>query len=278
MRTVILTKLNNILTSTLISVCLSFVGCIYAKAAEPQSSKEPAWLVQQVTLKGDSLTFTEGIESLSTQIHHAILADGVPNRKSWSWDMKKSVKETLDSYSDKFDYSWSISKQGAILLRKRFHYPEELPQMHFAEMLQMTRDVVKSLTALQYDTDASHLNQIFLNMYHSMSPEQLDWLHAENRIAYNDLLPQQKIFAEQAILNHAMAYNLRNWKRLNDELESVPSVILRGKPDARRLPNSSLSFDPYLFTFIYSRYPASEGTNGGVVLFRRNLLKEGIAK
>jgi hypothetical protein len=251
---------------------LPFAG--KAAASQKAEHKDAAWMTTVIKLQGKAVTFAGGIRTLSDQTGLPMMADGEPDLKSCDFDLATAAKEALDKFCDKFDYYWTESKQGTILLRKRFRNPDELPQMHIAEMRQMTRDIVRVLTVLRYDRNPDHVTDIMRQLYANLTADQLNALRARRRVFYRDLSAQQHALIEQAILTHSLAINLDNWVTLNDQFLSIPNVSLRGNIPQNRLLDQASSSAPYSLLFRYSRYPPSKGANGGVLLLKRDVALE----
>ena len=100
--------------------------------------KTPEWLNTPITLNGKSITFADGIAALAAQTKHLILVDGTPIAAATDWELHDSAKSVLDTFCARYDYDWTVNSRGAILMQKRFFDPNDLPQMHLAEMRQMS--------------------------------------------------------------------------------------------------------------------------------------------
>ena len=257
-----------------------FLG--YARAEKDLHQKKyDEWMTMPIVLQGKKMTFDEGIESLATQIKLPFYADGEPKLLFSDIDLKTNAKEALNKFCDTFDYYWVVSKQNAILLKKRFRNPEELPQMHFREIFKMTEDVLKSLTSLEYDVVKSNKEDIFNTLYSSLSKRQLQYFQSRKlasdvkEIAYNDLSKEQKILVEQAILSHSLLDSVEHWRKLSYQMQSVPSVYLFATSTQRQPGIISLS-SPLLTSlrFTNTRYYASDPNHGNTILIQSYLRKE----
>ena len=244
----------------------------------PLQKKYVDWKTMPVFLQGKKITFDEGLASISSQIKRPIFADGEPNLISSDIDLKTDAKGALDKFCEVFDYYWVVSKQNAILLRKRFRNPDELPQMHFQEILKVTVDVLKSLNSLEFDVARSNKDDLLNHLYSSLSIRQLKYFQSKKsefdvkEITFNDLSQEQQSLVEQAILNHTLLDSVEHWRKFNFQMQSVPSVFLFATATERQPGIISLS-SPLLTSlrFTNTRYFPSDPNHGNTTLIQSYL-------
>src|SRR5258708_4855765 len=126
--------------------CIAFCLALCALASFAQSEPVPSDLQQkQVHLSAKRQPFSAYIRELSKQIGRSILADDLPLLQQADMELHGTAKEALDRVSDRFDFTWALSKHGIILMRKRFRNPNEFPQINLPELKQTTKSVLSAL-------------------------------------------------------------------------------------------------------------------------------------
>jgi hypothetical protein len=159
---------------------------------------------------------------LMTQCKINVLVDGNSVRKEADFNFNGSVAQALDTVSDAFDCDWSVNKRGIVLLRRRFSAPDELPQMHLAEMQQMTADIFKALRMVNVDTEFRHQYVPLDKMIGTLTPEQRRYLLAGNILKARDMPADQQALLEEALVTEALNPAYEIWEEARSVLRGLP--------------------------------------------------------
>jgi hypothetical protein len=187
------------------------------------------------------------LASLTKQTHVNILVDGQPLLQKADIKLSGSLHDALDSIADAFDYTWSVSKGGAVLMSKRFMSQDERPQVNLAEMLEMTRNMVRALTLVDYDKDETHWPLLVTQVADSFTQQQRKVLESGERIHASDLQPQQKAALQQAILSNTFIKALRVWDGAIPNLENMERSKLQARKRDSVAPGSPTH--DYMYTY-----------------------------
>ena len=159
---------------------------------------------------------------LTTQCNINALVDGDSIRKQADFDFKGSVAQALDSIGEAFDCDWSVNKRGIVLLRRRFTAPGEMPQMHLAEMQQMTTDVFKALRLIPVDTEFGHQYLPLDKTIGTLTPQQRRLLLGGGILKARDLRPDQQTMLEEALVTSALSPAYPIWDEARATLNGLP--------------------------------------------------------
>ena len=184
------------------------------------------WKTQIVTLHVANKSLSDIAALLATQTGRNILIDGEPALNSADLHFSGAAASALDKIADMFDYAWTVSKSGIVLMTKRFHNPASLPQTNAGELRQTAQEIVESLKILPSLPDRQ-LSECFGSLAATFTPAQAETLQNHGRLRTGDLLPSQQELARTAIYTHLLTQPLAKWQRLLEQLTNLPTAYLQ---------------------------------------------------
>ena len=214
-----------------------------------QSKPLPKYFAQKVQMRTGNQPMLAILDALTQETHVNILVDDEPLRQNADLIFNGTLREALDRVGNAFDYTWTVSKGGVVLMSKTFKNYDERPQVNLPEMLQMTRDILNALNLVQYDKDETHWPLILKQVAQSFTPEQAKVLNDGKKLRGSDLFPEQQQALQQAILSNTFLRPLHLWEELLPNLESMPGSRMQArKHDAVKSDRNTPLFD-YLYVF-----------------------------
>jgi len=190
-------------------------------------------------------------EALAKDTHVNIVADGEPLRRKADFKFDGSLRDALDKVGNTFDYTWTVSKGGVVLMTKQFTDPKERPQVNLPEMLEMTRNIIHALCSVDYDKDPANWMALVREMAQSFTPQQLGALELGKKLRGSDLLPQQQAEVQQASVANTFVSAFHLWDDLLPNLEGMPTSRLQARKLDEVRPDSKTH--PYDYLYIYRR-------------------------
>ena len=213
-------------------LCCSSSPLAAQRSASSQAAKPASDLdTKQIDLSLDDQPLAAIIEALSDQIGHGIVMDGKPLETRGILKLKTTAKAALDQVAEHFDCNWTMGKQGAILMSKRFYQSGDLPQLHLKEMQKMAADLLSIWpeNSSKVRMETYPYTAITINpgnaLYRLMTSEQSRSLSAGNPIAFQDLSAEQKDLARLCMLKGAAGNSHDVWDRLNACLAKMPLLL-----------------------------------------------------
>lgn len=232
LRSAVLVHVTSRASAAVLAGALVLLQSAPALARAQGTAPRPAGRDAAVHLTTRGLSFDETIAALGQQSGCCILVDGEPALVARSIDVSGSLSGALDAVCDAFDYTWSTSRTGVVLLRKRFRDPHTLPQFDNREMVSVAHRIADALGQLPYDRDPGRMPAILTELYLSMSPEESQgfwksaWLHASS------LSGPQRELVYDAVWNNAFARFRSEWEGLAEALDATKrSSIVIGRPE-----------------------------------------------
>src|SRR5207253_2972396 len=119
-----------------------------------------------------------------------ILADIDPRRKRLSVDLQGLASEVLDRVADLYDYTWTETGSGTILLVRRFRDPSARPQMNPLELRKAAEDIVGAMRAMP--VEGRQIAECFGLVAQSLTPIQRDLLFRNGEVAVGALTQSQQ--------------------------------------------------------------------------------------
>ena len=236
--------------------------CLTGRAAHSQGAapaKPPAWLAQPVTIVSREYTFKGLLKAISSATGRTILADGEPLKATITEGFSGSAREVLDKAADRFDFSWVVNSRNTILLNKRFHDSDDIPQTHLPEMQRMGKDIMTALDALHFDSNVTHDKLILNQLYNSLSPQQKEVLANRQPLKFQDVSAEQAEVMKQAIMNNAASALYSVWDHVSQQLMGVPTSSLYTQVYEALAPNNFASTTSlYDVCFLYRNYQGKE--------------------
>jgi len=224
---------------------------LFSVPCRAQETKErPALPDQklQMTLAGVSMSQT--IEAVSKAAHISVAADGEPILKKADFKFDGTIHDAIDSIARAFDYSWTVTKAGVVIMSKQFSDTRERPQVSLPEMLEMTRNMISALTLVDYDRDSSQWQGMVKKVAETFTPEQLRVLNKDEKLHGSSLTAQQQDALRGAILTNTFASQLQVWEALLPNLENMQQSHLQSREaDASNLPAGTAKQRDYLYVY-----------------------------
>ncbi len=218
-----------------VPVVLIFLAVLSGAAARqapavpipPVASPLPAIYGQPYRQKTQSLSFAQAVALLNKTAGLSIVADGEPVLTQATLRFEGTLSQAVDQVADAFDFSWTLTKSGVVLMRKRFQAAGERPQTSLVEARQIARDIIKALHSVPYDSARGTWDEQMKQLYRTFSPEQWQTLRAGGRTGVAMLAPAQRDALTQVVIGNTFADEIVPWQRLLDELILLPDSYLQ---------------------------------------------------
>ena len=206
-----------------------------SRQAEAQSLSVPQRpLSQQVVFRAQHYSLAQCAAELSAKIGRGIMVDDEPQIKGADFDFHGTAAEALDELAKTFDYSWTVSKHGAVLMHKQFRTPDEYPQLNVPELQQAAQDALAILSHYPADFNAAEYVAQLTAFYHSLTPGQLQVLHAGKPIYARELNAAQFDVVQRLIASSLFGEASKVWnnfgKRLNTPFSAMPHAYFNLRP------------------------------------------------
>lgn len=180
-----------------------------------------------ITLSAKDVSLADAADAVAKQIGRNVVIDDEPALKTTDLDLNCSAKEALDKIGDRFDYEWRLSKQGIILMTKRFKDPNAVPQINLPEMRQMVKEANSAMKLIVCDTVPGKWALLCTPLYESLSMDQKQLLQSGGSVNVSDLYTTQYRALEQIELNRRFAEAIHTWRFLQAELDSLSASYLQ---------------------------------------------------
>ena len=188
----------------------------------------------------------QALEQLAIQAGVSILADGEPEQKSHRFEkqLEASCKaeDALTQIAEAFNYSWSVSKSGFVLMRKRFTDEHERPEVVPDELSASIQVIFGFLRPFYTPQPGVSMTNTFRRLTADLSPDERNLLNSGDGLPLSVLNPSLR---EQAM--HLICMNELNSMSLR--LEGL-NKILAALPGSRLMTNNVLfvggKTEPYI--------------------------------
>jgi hypothetical protein len=216
------------------TLCLLFSAAVSVRAQAVNSDQAPhlkpvpAFLKQPFQARLQNMPLEQILEMIRKTGGINIVVDGEPVRTKADFDLSGTLQDALDRVADTFDYNWTVTKSGVVLMTKRFKDPEEHPQANLPEMRQMAKDILDALSLATHDTDDQAWSKQLETLAHSFTPAQFQALHAGQRLHGSDLAPDQLSLLRQATWS-TFTYPRQVWEELSAKLDAMPDSYIEAK-------------------------------------------------
>lgn len=188
---------------------------------------------KMVTIRGTKLSFADALAQVGKQTGRSGIADDQPHLQSAELDLHGTAVQALDRIADIFDYTWTVSKQGAILLTKRFRNQLEYPQVNLLEIRVIVQDALTAIKAIPSDSEIRNIGDWSNQIYQEFTPEQKALLKTGIPQSADILSSHQAQLVNEATLNTYFAGTIALWQALATQLAWIPRSFfqLRDFPD-----------------------------------------------
>lgn len=207
----------------------------------------PKVFEKQMHMSMTNASLDDALAVLLKDAHVNILVDGVPFLQKADVKFDGTLHEGLDLLARTFDYSWTLSKGGSVLMSKRFTSSDDRPQMNLPEMLEMTRNIIRALRLVDYDMDEANASLLVEKMVKSLPQKQQQLLLDGGGLLGSSLSPQQQSVLEQATLTRTFTATLISWQELLPKLEGMPASHLEAHKREGPKPDANSPTHDYLY-------------------------------
>ena len=224
----------------------------------PVAPALPAVFQRDYTGNVKDMSFDVLIENFSRITKISVVADGEPVLAKSDFAFKGTTRQALDQIADTFDFDWTVTKSGIVLMTKRFTSPKDRPQVSLIETRQIIKDMSRALQTVPFDAEVGFMPQQMQNIYNTLTPLQIQALRDKQVIPAAQLLPGAFDAMKAAILSNAFGRPLRAWNRLSEDLDLLPASFLQAQE--RHDPNGPV---PHYYEIMWNRRARNGGLTGG---------------
>lgn len=225
----------------LIQICslvVSFHPLLFApktSLAQATQTKMPDF-ERKSSLSMNGTSLVNALHMLQANGQITILADGESILDNVSFNASGvSLREVVDTVTDKFDYKWYVTSGGVVVMTKRFESPQERPQMHLAEMQQMSKDIVKAFSLVPAAEPGIVPHPGLRQLMRSLSPDQYHAITGSQPFFARDLQPDQFQLYTQCLWQAHLTNILPNWNLLSQLLDNFPASYFTADPKLKTI-------------------------------------------
>jgi hypothetical protein len=107
---------------------------LFSIPCHAQEAKDrPAFMDQKLQMTLTGVSMSEALEAVSKAAHISVVADGEPILKKADFKFDGTIHDAIDSMARAFDYSWTATRAGVVIMSKQFSEPSERPQVNLPE-------------------------------------------------------------------------------------------------------------------------------------------------
>jgi hypothetical protein len=200
--------------------------------AQSQPSQTANVSKRLITLKMKKASLFDAIAEIHKQAGLNFLVDGIPAKPAQIVEASGTLSQVLDAVSQEFGYFWTRSKTGAILLRKSFADPADIPQLNLLEWQHAAHDVKTILWGFPGPFDANQISGLRNNFYSALTAEQKRLL-ADGRskgAAEMQWTDAQLTQVHQLCMAAKLSSRQRSWRAFDVLLAFLPTSYLEVEP------------------------------------------------
>ena len=205
---------------------LAMIGmCMLILSVGITDAQTAAWMRKTVVLKAEKAALPALIARFADETGQSVVIEGRPLAKLVDLDVQKTAAEALTDISKAFDYDWTISKSGVILLTKRFTTRQDMPEFTVPELKAVAQDVcdvVRAVYPLQGTNPGIH--KMFPILTKSLNPAQRKILTDGKKLQISSLSKEQQLLVAQIVYTELLEKLLKSWERLHDGLQALPNA------------------------------------------------------
>jgi hypothetical protein len=248
-----------------IMACIAVFGLpvLWAPRVSPQdvaiqdlAREGAAWISKPAVLNAKRQSLLEMLRLVIPSQGAGFVIDGDPVMRTADLQINGSAGEVLDRIADLFDYSWSATPEGIVVLNKRFKTSDDRPQVKVPEMLAMARDVTRAFDAMSFDR-SNRWEVPLLSLANSLSVDQLNALKAGRVLKGASLTAHQLELLQSALLTNTFATSAEAWYEFRTQLAGIGESVVSLEGGGIPLREGSQS---QTRTLIYSVKLKSGGT------------------
>ena len=191
--------LVNLFSSILSSQSLAQANVLFSKKdSQYHLSEKTASKIVNLDFKKSPMSSI--LEKLTKESGINIIADDIPRLEEADINFKGSAKGALDAIASTYDFNWSVSKLGVIVMRKRFKSVNEFPQMNLLEAKQMVKELKSALSIIPFDPSSiDNFPERMRILYRSLTPTQVTFLDEGGSIKATELTTTQLGYLQKAL-------------------------------------------------------------------------------
>lgn len=202
----------------IVACCLSLSIRLVAQA------QDTTWRTKRIALHCSNATMQQALEQLAAQAGISILADGIPNAKRLNIETQATAENTLTQIADTFDYSWTLSKTGFVLMQKRFTDEHERPEVVPDEMRAATRNILSLMQPFYSAQSGESMTSVFRKIIAGLSSEESKKANSMHGLPVAELQPDLQPPAIHLLYMNEMDALSRRLDELNKMLVALPEA------------------------------------------------------
>ena len=250
-------------------VCFFVLHCACAGPAHAQAVVGGrAFLQKPVSVQMENASLALLVKRLADATGRSILVEGHPLDRKISLTTTDTVEKVITDIATQFDYEWTLSRSGVILLHKRFFLREDRPEFNVPEIQAGIDDLLNAIRAIYPEADgAIDMHDQVGVLGRSLSPGQRQALTQGQRFRIGELSPDQQRAATLVIYAELLYDFYGRWQILHEALQNPSQIslctetLLAGQPPYRLATDHR---DTYL------AIPTKNGSERRVILNRED--------
>lgn len=213
--------------------CLSLLTALFLLAPPTLCAAQHKPLVsgdldnKVVKVDVKAATLEAMVALLAKQINCNIVMDDSPHHEPIDFTMEITARKALDRIASAYDYEWRLTRQGIVVLNKRFADPTEFPQMNIAEWKQTAKEVQQ--IAGEHDFVAGPrliLHPFVSGLTHAQWADVL----AHKHLFVSALEEKQVAILREYFYVRLLTYTVFAWQKIYDNLTMLSGSSLQMRP------------------------------------------------
>jgi len=200
----------------------------FAWGQSTQSPRHEAILCTKISFDQTEGSMPQVLQRLHKSQRLNFVVSGSPKHKTAKIKAVQSVEAALDSVAAAFGYQWAIDKRGVILFTKKFEANDDPPQIHLAEVRQMTANTLTVLRNVA-QSDRSWIDEV-QKLAGTITPAQWLLLKSGQSLPAQTLNVLQWGHIQQAGLANQVSDEKRRWQLLSELLSQLADTTVRVRP------------------------------------------------
>jgi hypothetical protein len=198
-----------------------------ATAANPRTAAYLA--ATRFAFDSDAASLEDVLTAIHRQCKLDLLADDTPRVDRQAVHLHGSLEAALNKVCDLYDYTFAASaaRLPAVLLRKRFRDPVDIPQLHEKAVRQMAEDVCACLSSPLYQPgeEGEPIGLLWI-LFHTLNEDQMARLMAGGHLQFGALHPSQALLVKQTIYSVAFQSMTQAWIALRNRMRELDRSYL----------------------------------------------------
>ncbi len=209
-------------------LCLTACICSFLSFfVLPSRAQQNTWQQQSIDIRCKDSSLEQAIEQLAAQINISVVVDGLPLSKSFTLETRMPAGQALTQIATAFDCSWSMSKSGILLLRRRFTDEHERPQILPAEMRPFLHNLLSLISTVYTPKPGKSLSSSFRELEADLSPDALKMFDSVEGIPVYTLSSALQQQATQIIFQNQLNSATYRLSEFDKQLSALPEASLK---------------------------------------------------